>query len=105
MPTAREIFQHMPDRFRPEKAGDLKAVVQFDLSGEGGGQWVVTIQEGTLEVQEGRVDNPTTTIRMAADDYVALTQGKLNPVTAAMTGKIRVEGNMGVALRMQTLFG
>ncbi len=105
MPTAREIFQHMPDRFRPEKAGDLEAVVQFDLSGEGGGQWVVTIQDGALEVREGQADNPTTTIRMSADDYVALTQGKLNPITAAMTGKIRVEGNMGVALRMQTLFG
>ena len=77
----------------------------FDLSGEGGGQWTVTIANGQLSVAEGAEATPTVTLKLAAADLVALFNGDLNPVAAFMQGRLRVEGDMSAAMRLQTLFG
>jgi putative sterol carrier protein len=104
MTTAQEIFNEMPARFKAEQAGDMNAVVHFNLSGEDGGQWYVQVADGAVEVHEGAPDDPTASIHMDAQDYVALSRGDLNPMTAFMSGKIRVEGNLAVVMKFQTLF-
>ncbi len=105
MATAAEIIQHMPKAFKAEEAGDLNADVVFDLSGEGGGQWVVSIADGACDVKEGALDEPTAKIMMDADDYVKMTTGELNAVTAFMMGQIKVEGDLNTVMKIQTLFG
>jgi putative sterol carrier protein len=95
----------MPGQFKADKAGDMNATVQFDLAGEGGGQWYATINQGACTVTEGATANPQATIRMAASDYVDMTTGKLNPMTAFMTGKVKVEGDLATVMKFQTLFG
>ena len=104
MPSVREIFENMPDHFQSEKAGDFDATIQFDLSGEDGGLWYVTIADGNAAVEEGRADDPKATIRMAADDYVAMMTGDLNPMNAFMMGKVKVEGDLNSVMKFQTLF-
>jgi len=99
-----EIFEQVPEAFQADKAGGLKATFQFSLSGEDGGDWALKVADGTCTVIEGAVENPSVTIRMTAADYVKMTTGELQPVVAFMQGKIRMQGDMALAMQLQELF-
>lgn len=94
----------MPSRFNKEAAKGLNATYQFDLSGDNGGKWHIIINNDTCTIKEGAAASPNITISMAAQDYVDMTTGKLNPQMAFMSGKLRIAGDMGLALRMGNLF-
>jgi putative sterol carrier protein len=102
--NATEIFAQMPEAFRADKAGNLRATFQFNLSGEGGGDWAVTVADGTCTVVEGKTDKPDVTVGMLADDYVKITTGELQPVVAFMQGKLKLQGDMNLAMKLQELF-
>jgi putative sterol carrier protein len=104
MANVAQLFENMPQAFMADKAGNMNATVQFDLSGEGGGQWYAQVADGKCAIEKGTAANPTATIRMAADDYADLVTGKLNPVNAFMMGKVKVEGDLNTVMKFQTLF-
>jgi putative sterol carrier protein len=105
MPSVAKLFEEMPNAFDAEKAGDMDAVVQFDLSGDEGGEWYVTVVDGTCSVEKGTADDPTSTIRMEASDYGDMIAGRLDPMTAFIQQKVRVEGDLNTVMKFQTLFG
>ncbi|MGD1991657.1 MAG: SCP2 sterol-binding domain-containing protein [Anaerolineae bacterium] len=90
----------------PAQIEGISGVFLFDLSGEGGGKWMLAIDDGKANLQkvakEQGVD-PDVTLSMAAEDLIAISNGSLNPVAAFMQGKVRVSGDMGLAMRMQSL--
>ncbi|MCB0154816.1 MAG: SCP2 sterol-binding domain-containing protein [Anaerolineae bacterium] len=100
----RKIFKHLPDVFVPEKANGVHATIQIALSGEGASDWIVKIAGGKLEVEEGQADSPAMTLQMAARDYVALTRGEVNPIALFTTGRVKLQGDMGLALKFQQMF-
>ncbi|HZP44326.1 MAG TPA: SCP2 sterol-binding domain-containing protein [Candidatus Binataceae bacterium] len=102
--SCKEVFEQMPSRLNKDAAKGLNAVYQFDLSGDGGGKWAVLINNEQCQVQEGAHPSPNITISMAAKDYLDMIAGKLNGQMAFMTGKLRIAGDMGLALRLQNLF-
>ena len=51
MANLSEIFQRMPEQFDSEKAGDFEATIQFDLSGDEGGEWYVVVADGNAAVE------------------------------------------------------
>ncbi len=102
--SCKQAFDAMPGRFKPEAAKGLNAVYQFDLSGDGGGKWHVVIKDQKCEVHEGAHPSANITISMTAQDYLDLVSGKLNGQVAFMSGRLRIAGDMGLALRMQSLF-
>ena len=102
--SCKQAFDMMPTRFNKEAAKGLNAIYQFDLSGDGGGKWHVIINNDTCQVNEGAAASPSITISMTAQDYLDMLSGKLNGQMAFMTGKLRIAGDMGLALRMQSLF-
>jgi putative sterol carrier protein len=102
--NAAEIFAQMPDSFLAEKAGNLRATYQFNLSGDGGGDWAVTVAEGICTVVEGQAEKPELTIGMDADDFARMISGELQPMVAFMQGKIKLQGDTSLALRLQELF-
>ncbi|MCI0394792.1 MAG: SCP2 sterol-binding domain-containing protein [Chloroflexi bacterium] len=104
MASVAELFERMPEAFKADKAGDMNATVQFDLSGEGGGQWYVVVANGDATVEQGTAANATATIRMAASDYHDMVTGKLNPMTAFIQQKVKVEGDLNTVMKFQTLF-
>ena len=104
MPTARDIIEAMPSAFVPERAMSLKATYQFELTGEGGGDWVLEIANQQCQVKEGIAAEPDATIILAAADYVALVKGELDAVGAFMRGKLKVKGNVGLAMKALNLF-
>lgn len=101
---ARALVEGMPEAFLPEKAGGAKALIQLDLTGDGGGQWVVDVADGKCDVREEMVENPEVTVTMAANEYVALAKGQLNAVQAFMSGKIKIAGNVGLVMQLMQWF-
>ena len=100
----QDIISQMPGRLDPQAAAGLDAVIQLDLSGEGGGVWHCAIKDGACTVGDGAHDAPTMTLSMEAADYVQLTSGELDGTVAFMSGKLRIDGDMGLAMRMGSLF-
>jgi len=102
--NAAEIFAKIPGSFPPEKAGTLRAKFQFNLSGEGGGNWVVAIADGACTVSQGQVTKPDVSIGMTASDFVKMIAGELQPVRAFMQGKLKLQGDMNLAMKLQEIF-
>lgn len=107
MPTNQEIAQIFPtmaQRFIPEKAEGVNAVIQFDLSGDNGGLFWLRVADGKCEAGDGQADNPKMTLKAVADDYYAVVTGVLNPMQAFMSGKLKIQGDMSLAMKLQTMF-
>ena len=106
MPTVKEIFAEMPNRFNADAAKGMNSVIQFNLSGDGdnASQYHAIIKDGALQVVEGVHASPSMTMTMAGQDYVDMTTGKLNGQMAFMSGKLKIAGDMGLAMKMQSLF-
>jgi putative sterol carrier protein len=103
--SVREAIDLIRNGFDPEKVAGVIGVIQFELSGEESSKWALKLDDGTLDIIEGGVDDPTSTILMSADDFVSLIKGQLNAVAAFMTGKIKVQGDMNLVMKLQTILG
>ena len=90
-------------RIDPAKIEGVNAVILFNLSGDGGGKWTATMADGKVDVEEGETASPTMTLSMAAQDLVALSNGELNAVAAFMQGRIKISGDMALAMRLQSI--
>lgn len=102
--TAAQMIEEMPKDFRPERAGRANAVVQFHISGEGGGDWYATIKDRTCTVTQGVADGANATLRMDAADYVALATGKMGSIKAFTSGKVKASGDISLLQRMDRWF-
>ena len=103
--TPDQIVDAMPEYLIPEKAGTTNATIQFDLSGDGGGKWWVKIHDQKAESGKGEAgDTPNLTLLANVDDWVKIMTGKLDGTAAFMQGKLKIKGDMGLAIKMQTLF-
>lgn len=101
---AVEALKAVAQRADPKRLAGMNAVIVFDLAGEGGGQWTATIQNGQFSLTEGAKSPANVTFKMKAADFAAIVNGTLNPVAAFMQGRIRVEGDMSIAMQLQALF-
>lgn len=102
--TVREFFHSLPDRLDADAAEDVDAVYQFELSGTEGGQYIVTVQQGICQVAEGLHQDPHVTLAMAGEDCIKVLNGQLSGSAAAMSGRIRISGDIGLALQLKALF-
>lgn len=100
----KEIFSEMPSAFLPEKATGMNKIIQIDLNGEGGGLWAIKIADGSLSVDEGQTDVSNLTLRMDAVDFVELVHGRANAMSLFMAGKVKVEGDISLAMKFQEIF-
>jgi putative sterol carrier protein len=103
--TAEKIIEGMPGAFDAAAAGDLRAEIQFDISGPGGGKWVVSISGGRCEARRGEADSPAIIIESPGDVWVKIARGEIDRPKALMQGLYKVKGDMKVLARMPQLFG
>lgn len=99
-----EAVEMMKSRFNASAASGMSAVYQVNLSGTEPGNYYLAIKDGALETAEGTHDSPNITINMSSADFVAMTNGQLNPTMAYMSGKLKISGDMGLAMKMQSIF-
>jgi len=104
MATVKEVFDAMPGRFRPEKAAGTSAVIQYDISGDGGGTWHAVIKDGACAVSQGAASSPNLSLQISAQDWLDMTSGKQNPQMLFMSGKLKLKGDMGLAMKLGSMF-
>ena len=98
--SAAELLKKMPEAFDAEAAGDTNCVVQFNTSEP----MYANIADGKCDVTAGSNDAADVSITMEDDDLVALMKGELNGMTAFMTGKLQLEGDLMLAQRIFGFF-
>ncbi len=104
MPTVKETFEAMTGRFRADKSAGTNAVIQYDVSGDGGGTWHAVIKDGTCLVQAGAGTSPNLTLQIASQDWLDMLSGKQSGQMLFMSGKLKVKGDMGLAMKLGSMF-
>jgi multimeric flavodoxin WrbA len=102
--TCREAILGMPTVFNPAAAGDLQADIQFVVTGEEPGHYVLRIREGRCTAHEGTVPRPTMTVHTPAEVWLKISRNELSGQAAYVKGMYRVEGDFGLLLRLGDLF-
>jgi putative sterol carrier protein len=106
--TVQEIFnEKVPARLADPTEGakmrEVDAVFQFELTGDEPGSWFIDLKAGTCDA--GEHDDADCTVKMDSADFVDLYTGETQGAALFMSGKLQVEGNMGLALQLQNLMG
>ncbi|MFH0959175.1 MAG: SCP2 sterol-binding domain-containing protein [Pseudomonadota bacterium] len=102
--SVNEVFEKMPQVFNVAASSGLNMVFQFHITGDQSGDWNVTIKDQTCQVSPGVHAEPTVSLTMDGADWLDMCNGKLNGVTAFMTGKLRASGDIMAAQRIPSLF-
>ena len=102
--TLEQLIHRMPKAFRPEAAPGVNAVIQYRFTGAEAGDWIITIQDGVCTVAEGISDTPTMTLTADSQDYKDIILGKMNAMTAFMQGKVKLAGDLNLAMKFANYF-
>ena len=102
--TPRQLVFNHEKAFRPEKAVGVNAVIQYHLTGEDGGDFIVTIADGKCTVAEGVAENPKMTLTADAEDFKNVLLGNLNGMKAFMDGKLKLAGDLNMAMKLTSFF-
>jgi putative sterol carrier protein len=101
MASTREFFEGLESRVDESKIAGMSNSFLFDI--EGAGKWKVDVRDGKVSVTEGGEDADAV-ITTSDDTFEKITSGEQNPTSAYMTGKLKVRGDMGAAMKLQKLF-
>ena len=102
--NVKEVFNRVPQSFNAHAAKGMDAILQFDITGEGGGNWNVTVKGGTCQVSEGKHNSPKVTLTMSSETWLAMVTKQINGMQAFMSGKLKVSGDIMLAQRIPDLF-
>jgi len=97
------FFSALKDKVDPNKVAGINAVYQFKISGDNGGDWTIALKDGHVDVSQGEVESPDITISTSDTDWLDIVNGTLNPTTAFLTGRVKVQGDPSLALKLQSL--
>jgi putative sterol carrier protein len=99
--SVQEFFDQLPTRVDPGKTAGMNTTYVFDVQDVG--QWTVRVADGAVSVSEGAADADCT---ISASEQVLekIVRGEQNPTTAYMTGKLKIKGDMGAAMKLTKLF-
>jgi len=99
--STREFFDTLETRIDPSKTAGMTNSYLFDI--DGAGKWKVDVQDGNVKVTEG-ADDADVTITTSEETFDKIVKREQNATSAYMTGKLKVKGDMGAAMKLQKLF-
>ncbi|MCP4643207.1 MAG: SCP2 sterol-binding domain-containing protein [bacterium] len=102
--TVEGFFSELPGKVDPSKTAGMDATFQFDITGDGGGQWNVKIADGQVAIEQGTCDSPSITLTATDENWLKIVAGQLNGQTAFLTGKLKIKGDMSLAMKLQSVF-
>jgi putative sterol carrier protein len=101
MASVQEFFEGLPNRVTPDRIEGMNNTYVFDI--EGAGVWTVAVADGAITVTEGASDADCT-FSTTEESFEKIVAGEQNPTTAYMTGKLKIKGDMGAAMKLQKIF-
>jgi len=102
--SIEEFFTGLQAKLGGDKIAGMTATFQFEATGDGGGDWAVKIADGAGEVTQGKAEDPTIVLTATAEDWLAIMNGDMNGQTAFLTGKLKIQGDMTLAMQLESLF-
>jgi putative sterol carrier protein len=99
--TPQEFFEALPSKVDPGKIAGMSNSYVFDISDVGA--WTVTVADGAVSVAEG-AHEADCTLSASEETLMKIARGEANPTTAYMTGKLKIKGDVGAALKLQKIF-
>ena len=99
--TVQDFFANLPSRADASKTAGMTNSYVFDI--EGAGTWKVDVDDGAVSVSEGGGDADVT-ITTSEETFEKIVAGEQNPTSAYMTGKLKIKGDMGAAMKLQKIF-
>lgn len=102
--TIKEFLSKLTAAFIPEKAAGVDASIQLKLTGAQAGDWYVNIKDGKCNAGEGAAASPKLTVTVDSDDFIKIFSGKMDGMQAFMQGKLRLAGDMSLAMKLLGLF-
>ena len=102
--TVEGFFAELSSNFDSDKATGITATFQFDISGDNGGQWHVKVADGKAEVAKGEAENPDLTMSATDESWEKIVSGELSGQTAFLTGRLKIRGDMSLAMKLQGVF-
>ena len=103
-PTISDFMARMTTAFLPEKAAGVDAVVQLKFTGAGAGEWFVTIKDGKCSMMEGMAPASKLTLTVDSENFIKIFTGKLDGMQAFMQGKLKLAGDINLAMKLLGLF-
>ena len=102
--TVKELVFNHEKAFLPDKAVGVDAVIQYKLTGDQAGDYIVKISEGSCEVEEGEAENPTMTLTADGEFFRDVLLGKEDGMKGFMMGKIKLAGDLNLAMKLTSFF-
>jgi putative sterol carrier protein len=102
--SIQDWLDKLEAHFAPEMAEGVDGKIQLHLSGEGGGDWFVTIRNQKISYSAGQVPDPRVTLSGSATDVLKVLSRQMDGMRAYMTGKLKIKGDTGFAMRLVKLF-
>jgi putative sterol carrier protein len=100
--SVSQFFDELPSRVDESKTAGMNNTYRFEI--DGAGAWTVDVQDGKVSVSQDGDAEPDCTISTSEEIFQKLVNGEQNPTTAYMTGKLKIKGDMGAAMKLQKLF-
>jgi putative sterol carrier protein len=104
---AAETIEELRKRFKPENARNLSATYLITIRGQGGGAWLTKIADGSLEfilLDETATGTADCMISVDAEDLDMIMTGRMSAMTAALSGVLAIEGELGLAMQLVPIF-
>jgi 3-ketosteroid 9alpha-monooxygenase subunit A len=98
------VLKGVPASFDPGAAGSRAFVIQYDIEGVAGGTFHVQVEGGHCRAFEGAAAAPDVCVAVSDADWLAIRHGTLNSARAFMAGRLRVSGNMKLAVSLGSIF-
>ena len=90
---------------KPETSKAVNSVYEFNITGDNGGVWTVDLTKEPGVVSAGSTGNAKCTVTCSSNDFMNIVSGKMNPQMAFMSGKLKIKGDMGLAMKLQKVIG
>jgi putative sterol carrier protein len=102
--TVGELFEAMSTRLIKSAATGMHKTLQWQITDADPGVWAFEISDGSGSLIPGGVPRPDTTFTTSSGTWLAIVEGRQDPMRAFMTGKLKVSGDMMLAMKVPTLF-
>jgi putative sterol carrier protein len=101
--TVEQFFTTLPNKLSARKTAGMNATYQFIITGDQGGNWYVEIKDGQPGVVRGDAEMPDITITAPSDVWLQVVNGEMSGQSAFLTGQVKLQGDITLALKLQSL--